>query len=295
MKKNINYEVINNTGIIHLNRAKALNALNLEMAESFLVQLKKWKYDSSIKRVLLTGEGKALCAGGDVKAIFLSTKESNLKKKFFQTEYTLNYAINDFKKPYLSIWNGIVMGGGVGLSIFGNKRLATEKVKFAMPETAIGFFPDVGGSYFLSRLMEGMGLYIGLTGYTLNAKESLFLGLATNYQNSNNIEFIKKNYLKDGSLPNDYEKLSGSSEIIEYRDFIKNNFHGSVISIMNRLENSNILFAKKLYKHLLKRCPMSLVITAELIKRAKNLTLKEALKMEFQVCQHMIYRNDFNE
>ena len=241
MKKNINYEVINNTGIIHLNRAKALNALNLEMAECFLVQLKKWKYDSSIKRVLLTGEGKALCAGGDVKAIFLSTKESNLKKKFFQTEYTLNYAINDFKKPYLSIWNGIVMGGGVGLSIFGNKRLATEKVKFAMPETAIGFFPDVGGSYFLSRLMEGMGLYIGLTGYTLNAKESLFLGLATNYQNSNNIEFIKKNYLKDGSLPNDYEKLSGSSEIIEYRDFIKNNFHGSVISIMNRLENSNIL------------------------------------------------------
>ena len=120
--------------------------------------MERWKTDISIKRVLLTGEGKALCAGGDIKSLFLSSGKSNLKKLFLQKEYTLNYAISQFKKPYLTIWNGVVMGGGAGLSIYGNARIATEKSKFAMPETAIGFFPDVGGSYFLSKLKNGIGL-----------------------------------------------------------------------------------------------------------------------------------------
>ena len=118
----------------------ALNALNLQMAEAFLEQLIKWQMDKNIQRILLTGEGKAFCAGGDIKSMFLSTKVLNLKKNFLYKEYTLNYAISQFTKPYLSIWNGIVMGGGVGLSIYGNVRIATENSKFAMPETAIGFF-----------------------------------------------------------------------------------------------------------------------------------------------------------
>ena len=124
------------------------------MVELFFDKLKKWKIDSSIKRILLVGEGKALCAGGDVKSLYLSTNRSNLKKLFLKKEYTLNYAINQFTKPFLSIWNGFVMGGGIGISIYGSARLATEKVKLAMPETAIGFFPDVGASYFLSRLSK---------------------------------------------------------------------------------------------------------------------------------------------
>ena len=158
MKNLILFKEINGTGIIQLNRPKALNALNLQMAEAFLKQLKNWQTDKNIQRVILYGDGKAFCAGGDIKSMFLSTKASNLKKKFLFKEYSLNYAISKFTKPYLSIWNGIVMGGGVGLSIYGNAQIATEKSKFAMPETGIGFFPDVGGSYFLPRVSEGSGL-----------------------------------------------------------------------------------------------------------------------------------------
>ena len=137
--------------LIYLNRPKALNALDLEMTDLFYKKLNDWKNNIKIKRVLIKGNGRAFCAGGDVKSLFLSSGVSNLKKEFLFKEYTLNYEINKFTKPYLSIWNGIVMGGGVGLSIYGNARIASEKTKFAMPETAIGFFPDVGGSYFLSN------------------------------------------------------------------------------------------------------------------------------------------------
>ena len=144
----------------------------------------------NIKRVLLKGEGKAFCAGGDVKSVFLSSKISDLKKKFFFQEYKLNYAISQFNKPYLSIWNGIVMGGGVGLSIYGSARIATEKTKFAMPETAIGFFPDVGGSYFLTKIIRNVGLYLGLTGQVMNFEEVVFFDLATHYFNSEKIEKV---------------------------------------------------------------------------------------------------------
>ena len=295
MNNFINFEVQNKTGIIHFNRPKALNALNLEMAELFLHKLKEWQSDSSIKRVLLTGEGKALCVGGDIKSLFLSSGKSNLKKSFLQTEYTLNYEISEFTKPYLSIWNGIVMGGGVGISIYGNARLATEKTKFAMPETGIGFFPDVGGSYFLSRLSKGMGLYLGLTGHILNATEILALGLATHYQCSNNISSIQREYICNGSLSDNKQPPLESSEILEHQDFIQNTFHGDLLSIMNRLYHSPVLFAKKTYAHLLKRCPMSLAVTVELLNRAEHLSLRNCLKMEFQLSQYIVYRDDFNE
>ena len=145
---------------------------------------------------MLLGEGKSLCAGGDVKSLFLSSGKNNLKEIFFQKEYLLNNTINEYPKEYLSVWNGIVMGGGVGLSIYGNYRLASEKAKFAMPETAIGFFPDVGGSYFLSKLKKGNGLYLGLTGKVCNARDMMDLGLATHYMPSEWIKKTKKNMLK---------------------------------------------------------------------------------------------------
>ena len=135
----INFSQKNGTGIVKLNRPKALNALNYDMAEIFLKKLNEWDLKNSIKRILVYGEGNAFCAGGDVKNLFLSSNRNNLKEIFFQKEYTLNNAINEFKKDYLSIWNGIVMGGGVGLSMYGKYRVATQNPKFAMPESAIGF------------------------------------------------------------------------------------------------------------------------------------------------------------
>ena len=156
MSNSIIFEEQNETGIVLLNKPKALNALDLEMAESFYDKLNDWKNNKNIKRILIKGEGKAFCAGGDVKSVFLSSGISNLKKEFFKKEYVLNYQISNFTKPYLAIWNGIVMGGGAGLSIYGSSRIATENAKFAMPETAIGFFPDVGASFFLSRIKKNI-------------------------------------------------------------------------------------------------------------------------------------------
>ena len=171
----------NQTGIIKLNRPKALNALNLEMAKKFHDKLLEWEEKDNILRVLLFGEGKHFCAGGDVKSLVLAGKENSLKHDFFKIEYKLNYLISQFSKEFLSVWNGVVMGGGVGLSIYGDHRLATDNSKFAMPESAIGFFPDVGGSYFLSNLPGNIGKYIGLTGEVLGLNELIFFGLATHY------------------------------------------------------------------------------------------------------------------
>ena len=137
------FEVKNSTGIITLNRPNALNALNLNMAIQFSNKLREWENNNKIERVLLMGKGKHFCAGGDVKSVHLSGPFSKLKSEFFSKEYSLNLQIKKFPKPYLSIWQGVVMGGGVGLSIYGDYRIATESTKFAMPETSIGFFPDV--------------------------------------------------------------------------------------------------------------------------------------------------------
>ena len=294
MNNSIIFEEKSECGLIYLNKPKVLNALDLEMAELFFEKLNQWQKNINIKRVLIKGKGRAFCAGGDVKSMFLSSGLSDLKKKFLLKEYKLNFFINQFTKPYLSIWNGIVMGGGVGLSIYGNARIATENSKFAMPETAIGFFPDVGSSYFLSRVKNNFGLYLSLTGNIISANEMIFLGLATHFCKNSNIEELENNYLKNG-LISPVDKIEKSnSELIDNSNFIEETFHGDIFSIIERLENSNLEFAKKTYRHLLCRCPMSLAVTAELFKRAKNLTLKECFEMEFQLSQKIVYRNDFN-
>ena len=292
--KFINFSVQNETGIIKLNRPDALNALNYEMAVNFLDFLIKWKQDKKINRILLHSEGKSFCAGGDVKSLFFSSGKNNLKEIFFQKEYLLNNHINEFSKKYLSIWDGIVMGGGVGLSIYGTDRLVSEKAKFAMPETAIGFFPDVGGSYFLSRLKKGKGLYLGLTGNTCNARDMIDLGLATHYIKSEHMLKAKKEYIENGNIIKTYNYPEMDSEISTNQNFIEDVFQGTLKEIMNKLKISKSIFSKKIYSHLLTRCPMSLAVTERLINLNKSKTLKESLNIEYQLSQHMVYRDDFN-
>ena len=294
ISKFIEFTVQNETGIIKLNRPNTLNALNYDMACNFLDILLKWKESTKIDRVLLYGEGKSLCAGGDVKSLFLSSGNNNLKEIFFQKEYLLNNTINEFPKNYLSIWDGIIMGGGVGLSIYGNYRLVTEKAKFAMPETTIGFFPDVGGSYFLSRLSKGIGLYLGLTGKTCNARDMMDLDLATHYLPSEWISKAKEEYIENGNINTSSYYPEMSSDIIENQSFIEDIFQGTLEEIINKLKISKNRFGQKIYSHLLTRCPMSLAVTIKLLNVAKLKTLGECLDIEYQLSQHMVYRNDFN-
>ena len=289
----IKFEIIRSTGVITLNRPQALNALNIDMAEQFSETLNKWSADKKIKRVLLKGEGKHFCAGGDVKKVHLSGNKSNLKKNFFSTEYKLNYEIYNFPKPYMSIWNGVVMGGGVGLSIYGDYRIVTDTTKFAMPETAIGFFPDVGGSYFLSRLKNNIGLLLGLTGYILNANEILSLELGTHYCPINELDNLIDEYISKGTINNFIKTPLDNSSILINTNLISECFNGNIQDILNKIKNSSL--NDKLYQNIINKCPMSLFVTNELIKKGRKKSLKECLEMEFNLSQKMVYRNDFNQ
>ena len=284
----------NQTGIIKLNRPKALNALNLEMAKKFHDKLLEWEEKDNILRVLLVGEGKHFCAGGDVKSLVLAGKENSLKHDFFKIEYKLNYLISQFSKEFLSVWNGVVMGGGVGLSIYGDHRLATDNSKFAMPESAIGFFPDVGGSYFLSNLPGNIGKYIGLTGEVLGLNELIFFGLATNYFKSNKIEDVKEKFITRGEISHDNFEVENDTYLIKNMTLINELFNGNIQTIISNLKSHNSEFSKKILDILLAKCPMSLAISTKLIDDAKGKSLKECLETEFQLSQKIVYRSDFD-
>ncbi len=282
------------TGIIKLNRPKALNALNLDMAKIFSEKLQEWTENKDIERVLLIGEGGNFCAGGDVKSLYLTRNENSFKEEFFRVEYKLNYLISQFPKKFLSIWNGVVMGGGVGLSIYGDHRLASDNTKFAMPETSIGFFPDVGGSYFLSNLPKNVGKYIGLTGTILEVNDLIYLGLATDYFKFENLELIRNNYINSGEIIKEKFEVNNNSELIKNIDLINIIFEGNINEIKLNLESNQSEFSLKVLNVLNKKCPMSLAVTTKLINDAKRKSLKECLEIEYQLSQKMVYRSDFD-
>ncbi|OAO95533.1 CHY1 [Arabidopsis thaliana] len=169
--------------ILTLNRPKQLNALSFHMISRLLQLFLAFEEDPSVKLVILKGHGRAFCAGGDVAAVVRDINQGNwrLGANYFSSEYMLNYVMATYSKAQVSILNGIVMGGGAGVSVHGRFRIATENTVFAMPETALGLFPDVGASYFLSRLPGFFGEYVGLTGARLDGAEMLACGLATHF------------------------------------------------------------------------------------------------------------------
>ena len=188
--------------VIDLHRPKALNALNSEMIDVLLPLLRDWQQvGGDVKVVVMRGSGeRAFCAGGDIRYLHECAAAYSAHgdpsaldgaRDFFRREYTLNHTIGTSRIPVVSLVDGIVMGGGVGLSVHGDLRVATERTVFAMPETAIGFFPDVGGTYFLPRLRGSLGMYLGLTGARLRGRDVLTAGVATHYVPSERIEAVE--------------------------------------------------------------------------------------------------------
>ena len=167
-------------GVIRLNRPKAINALSLEMSEGVDAALDRFEHDPDIAVVLLEGAGeRGLCAGGDIRGLWESSKaKGDLGKRFWRQEYIMNARIAKYPKPYVAFMDGLVMGGGVGLSAHGRHRVVTEKTKLAMPEVGLGFFPDVGGTYLLSRTPGELGTYFGLTGTTMNGPDAIYAKFA---------------------------------------------------------------------------------------------------------------------
>ncbi|XP_076242179.1 3-hydroxyisobutyryl-CoA hydrolase isoform X1 [Calliopsis andreniformis] len=297
---------IENKGIITLNRPKALNALNLSMVEKIYSALKKW--ESSKKVVIIEGSGeKAFCAGGDVKSIVVALRKNDdktLGETFFRNEYVMNHLIGTYKIPYVALINGITMGGGVGLSVHGKYRIATEKTLFAMPETAIGLFPDVGGSYFLPRLQGKLGLYLGLTGDRLKGIDVLLAGIATHFVPSEKIPDLKQDLLTS-ELPDVKEVLSKYHSqnlnqefcLAPFMNQINKCFSASSIEeIIERLKEDNSEWAKKTVETLLKVSPTSLKITMNAIQKGSTLSLADCLKMEYRLaCTALSKTSDFCE
>merc|ERR1719270_2331126 len=184
-------------GLISLNRPKALNSLNLDMIRILTPILKQWEApNSGVKAVFIKGSGgKSFCAGGDIRAI-TSEPGGEMQKTFFREEYQLDHLVGRLSIPYIAVMNGITMGGGVGISVNGRFRLATEKTVFAMPETGIGLVPDVGGGYFLPRLQGHLGMFLGLTGHRLKGWDCLHAGIATHAVSDDNVDEVQAELVK---------------------------------------------------------------------------------------------------
>ncbi|KAI1289457.1 3-hydroxyisobutyryl-CoA hydrolase, mitochondrial [Halotydeus destructor] len=304
------FNVKNGQATITLNRPAALNALNLSMIRKIHPQLKKWETGADVKMVIIKQAGeKAFCAGGDVKAICLAGKGSKLGDEFFREEYRLNNQIGSYSLPYVAFLNGIVMGGGVGLSVHGAFRVATEKAVFAMPETAIGFFPDVGGSHFLPRLPGKLGLFLGLTGHRLEGRDLFKAGIATHFCPSSKLPELEEalERLEKPELSKIHQILTKFHEQWEsdyYKEFslkanigrINSAFGGnSVEEIMGALSKDGSDFSKQQIDKLSKMSPTSLKVTFEEIKRGADLSLADCLRMEYRMAQHCMVNHDFFE
>uniref|UniRef100_A0A1A8D8W8 3-hydroxyisobutyryl-CoA hydrolase n=1 Tax=Nothobranchius kadleci TaxID=1051664 RepID=A0A1A8D8W8_NOTKA len=304
-------EKVGRTGVITMNRPKVLNALNLTMIRQIYPQLKKWENDSEMDIVIIKGAGgKAFCAGGDIRAVTEAGKAGgSLAQDFFREEYILNNAIGAYRKPYIAIIDGITMGGGVGLSVHGRFRVATEKTLFAMPETAIGLFPDVGGGYFLPRLPGKLGLFLALTGFRLKGRDVQRAGVATHFVESNKIPDLEKE-LVDLKCPSnaDISKLlefhQKQSSLDSEKPFVLEKHlseidrlfsSSSVEGIMQNLRADGSDFANKQAETLSKMSPTSLKITFKQLQLGAALSLQDVLVMEYRLSQACMRGCDFHE
>lgn len=204
-------------GVITLNRQKALNAINLDMVRQIYGAMRAWQANKNL--VIIKGAGdKSFCAGGDVRTLVESGPVPS-SRNFFREEYNLNALIGSYKPDYVALVDGITMGGGVGLSVHGKYRVATERTMFAMPETAIGLFPDVGGGYFLPRLQGKLGLYLGLTGFRLKGKDVAKAGIATHFIESKDLEALEKELLATQNS-SDVANVLGKFNVTDSSEFV---------------------------------------------------------------------------
>jgi enoyl-CoA hydratase len=259
-------------GLITLNRPKALNALTHGMCIGMLKMLGEWAQDDAIRSVAIRGAGeRAFCAGGDIRSMAESSRDGTpAAARFLRDEYQLNALIGAYPKPYVALTHGVVMGGGAGVSVHGRYRLADENLAFAMPETGIGFMPDVGASFFLSRCPDETGLYLGLTGTRIGLGDALTLGLITHsVAQSDHAALIER----VGTI------FAASS----------------VEAVLERLDRDGSDFSVRTARLIRTRSPASLKLTFRLLRDGKSLSLNECLKMEYRVGSRRVMSADFRE
>jgi enoyl-CoA hydratase/carnithine racemase len=287
-------------GRITLNRPKALNALNLEMCAAMLRQLHQWALEPAIRAIVIDAvPGRAFCAGGDLKDIYEwgRTKDERAAR-YFTTEYRLNAAIRHFAKPYVALLDGLTMGGGAGVSIHGSFRAVSENVLFAMPETAIGLFPDIGASYFLSHLPGELGMYLGLTGLRIAPADMLYTGLATHFVPAAKHPEIIARLVKGEPSVDVLERsasASGEAALAAHRAAIDRAFaRDSVLAIISALAGEGD-WGRETADLLKSRSPTSLELTFRAIRCGAKLDFNDCMRMEYRLTTRILSDHDFYE
>jgi enoyl-CoA hydratase len=286
-------------GRIRLNRPKALNALNPEMVQAIIAALATFLPDPAVHFILIDAPERGFCAGGDVRAL----REAGMAgqaapiETFFTGEYAMNQALADSKKPIVSLIDGICMGGGIGLSVHGSHRIATERAVFAMPETAIALFPDVGTSFLLPRLPGAVGMYLGLTGARLAGADAVHAGLATHYVQAANLPALATALLADGvaGLAAHTSPLPAST-LAPHRGLIDHAFSSpDVPEILRRLAADGSPFAHETLAMLRAHSPLSLCWSFEIIRAGATRDLQAALAGEFALVRRVAMHPEFHE
>lgn len=295
-------------GILRLNRPKAINALTLEMTREIVTALDSFEADPGVSLVLLEGAGeRGLCAGGDIRGLYDSAKAGgDLGPVFWREEYILNARITVYPKPYVAFMDGLVMGGGVGLSAHGANRIVTEKTKIAMPEVGLGFFPDVGGTWLLSRAPGEIGTYYALTGLTMGGVDAVYAGVADVLIASADWPALR-DALTNAPLRASAIDVRGivqvfavsdpSAPVAQHREQIDRCFaHNSMEDIVAALKRDGSDFAQTTLKALSDKSPTALKVTLELLRRARSSkSLKECLIREYNSALAVFVSSEFVE
>jgi enoyl-CoA hydratase len=291
-------------GRITMNRPKALNALTHGMVGSIWKALSEWQYDSGVELVLLDGAGeRGLCAGGDVRSLYESRGHgSGFARTFWRDEYRLNALIARYPKPYVALQDGIVMGGGIGLSAHGSHRIVTERSQLAMPETGIGLIPDVGGTWLLANAPGETGAYLGLTGATMHGADAIYARFSDALVPSAKLPALIARLLDPGGgsvgeAIRGFAEGSGESELARRRGAIDAAFANSEVERMHMaLAEVPDEWAAQSRAGLAQKSPKSLKLTLAAIRQARRLpSLEEALKVEYRLTVRLFEDGEFPE
>ncbi|MFD2262408.1 enoyl-CoA hydratase/isomerase family protein [Lacibacterium aquatile] len=295
--------------VITLNRPKALNALSLEMIRAITPALRAAAVDPEVDFILIEGTGeRAFCAGGDVRAVAMATRDpdSRLPSDFFAEEYTLNHLIHTFPKPFVALVRGICMGGGVGLSVHGSHRVVAEQnLTFAMPETGIGLFPDVGATWMLTRCPGATGMYLALTGARLGSEDAFYVGYATHIVKDEDFDAVKAALLErspadkagvDAVLAEFQKRVLSVAMLAPHRPAIDRCFGlGSIEAILAALRIENTPWAEEQRAILATKSPTSLKVTFEQIWGGRDLSIEEVFQREYRMTQRFMQGGEFYE
>jgi enoyl-CoA hydratase len=292
-------------GFITLNRPKALNALNLSMVRSIAAALDDFERDDQVERVIAAGVGgRAFCAGGDIRLLYEQGKAGDHASQlaFWREEYVLNRRIKRYPKPYIALIDGVVMGGGVGLSVHGSHVVATERTLFAMPEVGIGFFPDVGATYVLPRLPHRIGRYLALTGERAGAGDALAFGLADAFIDSARLAELAEALARSGQTDQILARFKSpppASSLRPETALIERFFAGETIeaclAALETAAHEGAALAKTALAAMLAKSPTSQAIALRQMQIGANLSFEEAMGVEFRIVSRICRGVDFYE